>query len=44
MSRQSERDRLLDKLVDMIDAHAENWNELCEMQELIKELRGIVNE
>jgi hypothetical protein len=39
MNDKNKRDKLLVKLADMIDAHAETWNELCEMQELIKELR-----
>jgi len=30
---------VLDRLVEMIDAHAENWDELCELQEFIRELR-----
>jgi len=32
-------DKLFDKLVDMIDAHAKTWNETCELQEFIKEIR-----
>lgn len=32
-------DAVLDRLVEMIDAHAENWDELCELQEFIRELR-----
>ena len=32
-------DKLFDKLVDMIDAHTKTWDEMCELQEFIKELR-----
>lgn len=32
---------MLDKLADLIDAHAKSWNELCEMQQLVKKLRNI---
>lgn len=34
-----ESSEVLDRLVEMIDAHAENWDELCELQEFIRELR-----
>jgi hypothetical protein len=36
---QSKRNKILDRLVEMIDAHSDNWNELCELQDCIKELR-----
>jgi len=46
-SHQSERDKVLDKheekvlmkLCDLIDAHAGTWNDLCEMQLVIRKLR-----
>jgi hypothetical protein len=31
--------KVLVRLCDLIDAHVKNWNEMCEMQELIKKLR-----